>query len=126
MEYYSATEKNEILPHAATWTDLGLPRWRSDKESTCQCRRHGFNPQVEKIPWRRKWQPNAVFLPGKFHGQRSLVGKLQSMESQRVRHDLVTEHGVKHRRMDLDDTMLSETSQTEKDKSYMILLICGI
>ena len=68
----------------------------------------------------------SVFLPGKFHGQRSLVGKLQSMESQRVRHDLVTEYGGKHRRMDLEGTMLSETSQTEKDKSYMILLICGI
>ena len=29
---------------------------------------------VGKIPWRRKWQPTLVFLPGKFHGQRSLVG----------------------------------------------------
>ena len=27
--------------------------------------------------WRRKWQPTPVFLPGKFHGHRSLVG-LQS------------------------------------------------
>ena len=27
-----------------------------------------------KIPWRRKWQPTPVLLPGKFHGQRSLVG----------------------------------------------------
>ena len=26
------------------------------------------------IPWRRKWQPTPVFLPGKFHGQRRLVG----------------------------------------------------
>ena len=76
MEYYSATEKNEILPYAATWIDLGLSRWPSDKESTCQCRRHGFDPQVRKSQWRRKWQPNAVLLPGKFHGQRSLVAKL--------------------------------------------------
>ena len=30
--------------------------------------------QVGKIPWRRKWQPIAVFLPGKFYGQRNLVG----------------------------------------------------
>ena len=29
---------------------------------------------VRKIPWRRKWQPTAAFLPGKSHGQRSLVG----------------------------------------------------
>ena len=32
------------------------------------------HPWVTKIPWRRKWQPTAVFLPGEFHGQRSLVG----------------------------------------------------
>ena len=37
-------------------------------------KRHGFNPWVRKIPWRRKWQPTPVFLPGKSHGQRSLVG----------------------------------------------------
>ena len=38
-----------------------------------QCRRPGFNPLVRKIPWRRAWQPTLVFLPGEFHGQRSLV-----------------------------------------------------
>ena len=34
----------------------------------------GFDPWVWKIPWRRKWQPTPVRLPGKFHGLRSLVG----------------------------------------------------
>ena len=33
-----------------------------------------FDPWVGKIPWRRKWQPTPVSLPGKSHGQRSLVG----------------------------------------------------
>ena len=33
-----------------------------------------FNPWVGKIPWRRKWQTTPVSLPGKFHGQRRLVG----------------------------------------------------
>ena len=33
-----------------------------------------FDPWVGKIPWRRKWQPTLVFLPGKSYGQRSLVG----------------------------------------------------
>ena len=51
----------------------GLPRWFSGKESACQCRGLRFNPWVRKIPWRRKWQPIPVFLPGEFHGQRSLV-----------------------------------------------------
>ena len=39
-----------------------------------QCGRPGFDPWVEKIPWRRKWQPTPVFLPGEFHGQRTLTG----------------------------------------------------
>ena len=49
----------------------------SGKGSICQCRRHkryGFDPWVGKIPWRRKWQATPVFLPGKPHGQSSLVG----------------------------------------------------
>ena len=39
-----------------------------------KCKRRGFDPWVGKIPWRGKWQPSAVFLPGKFHAQRNLVG----------------------------------------------------
>ena len=34
----------------------------------------GLIPLVEKIPWRRKWQPISVFLPAESHGQRSLAG----------------------------------------------------
>ena len=37
------------------------------------CRRPGFSPWVRKIPWRREWLPTPVFLPGEFHGQRSLA-----------------------------------------------------
>ena len=33
-----------------------------------------FVPEVRKIPLSRKWQPTPVFLPGKSHAQRSLVG----------------------------------------------------
>ena len=47
----------------------------SDGKSIClQCGILGFDPWVRKIPWRRKWQPTWVLLPGKSHGQRSLVG----------------------------------------------------
>ena len=42
-----------------------------------------------KIPWRKKWQPSPVFLPGKSHGQRSLVG-YSPWGCKRVRHNLVT------------------------------------
>ena len=55
----------------------GLPWWLSGKEPAWQCRRHwrlGFDFWVRKIPWRRKWHPTPVFLPGKSHGQRRLVG----------------------------------------------------
>ena len=38
-----------------------------------QCRTPGSDPWVENIPWRRKWLPTSVFLPGEFHGQRKLV-----------------------------------------------------
>ena len=51
-----------------------LPMWRSGKASICQCRRRRFNTRTGKIHWSMKWQPTPVFLPEKFHGQRSLVG----------------------------------------------------
>ena len=46
----------------------------SDGKASClQCGRPGFNPWIRKIPWRRKWQPTPALLPGKSHGQRSVV-----------------------------------------------------
>ena len=38
-----------------------------------------FNPWVGEIPWRRDWQPTPVFLPGEFHGQRSLVATVHGI-----------------------------------------------
>ena len=52
---------------------LGLPWWLRGKSVCLQCRRPGFDPWVGKIPWRRKWQPTPVSLPGESHGERSLV-----------------------------------------------------
>ena len=49
----------------------------SGKEPACQCKRHkryNFSPWVGKISWRRTWQSTPVFLPGEYHGQRSLAG----------------------------------------------------
>ena len=53
-------------------------------------RRYSFNPWVRKIPSSRKWHPTPVFLPGKFHGQRSLMG--YSPWGHKIRHDWTTEH----------------------------------
>ena len=69
--------------------DTGLPWWLSGKESACQCRRLRFDCWVEKTPWRRKQQPTPIFLPGKSHGQRSLVD-YSVWGFKRVGHDLVT------------------------------------
>ena len=38
------------------------------------CKTPKFDPWVGKLPWRRQWQPTPAFLPGEFHGQRSLEG----------------------------------------------------
>ena len=38
-----------------------------------ETKRHGFDPWIGKIPWRRKWKLTQVLLPGKFQGQKSLL-----------------------------------------------------
>ena len=53
---------------------LGFPGGSVGKGNCLQCVRPGFIPWVWKILWRREWQPTLVFLPGEFHGQRSLTG----------------------------------------------------
>ena len=71
-----------MIKHCLTRYIL-LPGWFSGKESAAyQCRRCRFNPCVQKILWKRKWQPTPVFLPRKSHGQRGLVDS--------VRYDLAT------------------------------------
>ena len=57
----------EINKARSSMTHVGFPGGASGKESPCQCRRckkSQFHPWVRKIPWRRKWQPTPVFLPG--------------------------------------------------------------
>ena len=51
---------------------------------------HPFDPWVRKALWSRKWQPTPVFLPGKFHGQRSLAS--YSPWGHRIRHDWAHMH----------------------------------
>ena len=94
--YKNTSKEKHSYPANFSKSQL-LPRWCSGKESTRQCRRigrHRFDLWVRKIPWSRKWQPAPVFLPGKFHGQRSL-GRLQSMGLQRVGHNWVYTHSLK-------------------------------
>ena len=74
----------------------GLPRRRSDKESTYQCKRckrYGFNPWIRKMPWRRTWQLTPIFLPGKFHEQKNLVG-YSPWGCKNVTHNLMSKQQV--------------------------------
>ena len=66
-----------------------MAQWQRSCLLMQECRRHRFNLWFGKIPWRRKWQPIPVFLPGKSHGQKSLVG--YSPWDHRVGHDRATE-----------------------------------
>ena len=54
-----------------------IPGGTSCKQPSPQHRRHkrcSFDPWAWKILWKRAWQPTPVFLPGRFHGERSLAG----------------------------------------------------
>ena len=67
----------------------GFPGSSEVKESACNAGDPGSVPGLERFSWRRKWQPTPVFLPGKFHGQRSLAG-YRPWGHKRVGHDLAT------------------------------------
>ena len=70
-----------------TYLQLGFPGGASGKEPASQPRRPkrlSLNSWVGKIPWRRKWQPTPVFLPGKFHGLRIMMSYIQSMGLQEL------------------------------------------
>ena len=74
MAYYFQNRNYEIISRYV------ISLWASQvvlgKEPACQCRRckgHVCYPWVGKIPWRRAWEPNPLFFPGKSHGQRSLA-----------------------------------------------------
>ena len=64
----------------------GFPGGSDGRGPACQCRRPRFNPWVGKMPWRRRWQPTPVFLPGESSGTEE-PGGLQSTGSGRIGHD---------------------------------------
>ena len=51
----------------------GLPNGSDGKESVSNAEDPGSIPGSGRFPWRRKWQPTPVFLPGESHEQRSLA-----------------------------------------------------
>ena len=45
-----------------------------DKNICLAMKKTEFNPWIRRIHWRKEWQSTPVFLPGEFHGQKSLAG----------------------------------------------------
>ena len=69
-----------------------------------------FDSWVGKIPWTRKWQPNPVFLPGKFHGQKSPLG-YSLWGRKRVGHDWA--HSIHTR------SKVGITTETEQNRRLL-------
>ena len=65
---------------------MGLPRWLSDKESACQCRRHRFDCWVRKIPLEKGMATYTSILAWEIPWTEK-PGRLQSIGSHTVRHD---------------------------------------
>ena len=57
-----------------TMIRVGFPSGAVVKNPPANTRDTDLITGSERFPWRRKWQPTPVFLPGKFHGQRNLAG----------------------------------------------------
>ena len=62
------------LKRKTKWSVIKKLRIKLPRLPMLETKRHRFDPWVRKTPWRRKWQPTPVFLPGESHGQRSLAG----------------------------------------------------
>ena len=66
---YSLATENPVLLQSEE-----VPCSSVSKASTCNAEESWFNSWVRKFPWRRKWQPTPVFLPGESHRERCLAG----------------------------------------------------
>ena len=87
--WYSGLENSmDCIAHevAKSWTRLSNFHFQS---IYLLRKRDGFNPWVGMIPWKRKCQPTPVFMSGKSHRQRSLVG-YSPQGQKRVGHNLAT------------------------------------
>ena len=72
---WTGPDKTNSFPNFCPVSSLrSFPGGSDGNGNRLQFERPGFDPWVGKIPWRRKWQPTPVILPGKFHGWRNLIG----------------------------------------------------
>ena len=90
------------------------------------------DPWVMKIPWRRKWQPFPVFLPGEFHGQRSLVcyspwGCKELDMTERLTHTQINKYWLNSISFVLHtmaDTIHQEEEEEQKKSNTMCSFCC--
>ena len=68
LPHWCRLENSWLSPH------FGFPGGSDGKESAFYAGDWGSIHGSGKIPWKREWQPTPVFLPGEFHGRKSLVG----------------------------------------------------
>ena len=89
----------------------------SGKESSCQCRRcrrWGFNLWVGKIPRSMKWQLTLIYLPEKFHRQRSLMGYSPWGSRESHTHHWVTEHAQSLTKLQSQDSYQRQEVSTDQ------------
>ena len=70
--YYPKQSRFNVIPYQMRASQVALAV-KNPPANAGDVKRRRFHPWVRKIPWRRKWQPTPVILPGESHGQRSLV-----------------------------------------------------
>ena len=87
---YSCCCLPQLMVLASTTCVSQLPWQLSWLRIHLRCRRPRFDSQAGKIPWRRKWQPTPVILPGESPWTEEPGSLLHSMGLPRVRHDLAT------------------------------------
>ena len=141
----SACEINYNKEYKQLSITEGFPGGTDGKESACQCRTHTkcrFDPWVWKIPWRRKWQPTPVFLPGKSHRERNLVGyspwgRKESDTTERLTLPLLLQASRKHNKLFIStlcwcmnsvcDTASpvhsSHSRLKEQERSFLLILL---
>ena len=106
-----------VLKNLFAGQQWGFPGGSEVKASACNAGDLGLIPGLGRFPWRRKWQPTPVFLPGESHGRRNLVGysprgRKESDTTERLHFHFLSLWRNRHKRTDLwtrgEDEMYGE------------------
>ena len=117
--------RGRIKKHSWREASPGALVVKNPSASVGVCKRCRFDPWVGKIHWRRKWHPTPVFLPGKSHGQRSLVG-YSPWGCKRVRHDLATKTTTTQQHTSYVKLILPVIKERKEERERKSLPICDI